>query len=173
MTLTQEVPMRGMLILVFLVAAMSVFGAAARDNASDRAAIQQVLDAHGNAWTKGDAVAAASVMTEDADWVSGGGDVIEGRPAIEAAHREWLSGGAKGSRHAHLGTPKIRFIRSDVAVVDGDSYIGGLRDERGKEMPPSFSRYTAVMVKDGGGWKVSAFRSLPQLKSKLTPADVH
>jgi hypothetical protein len=60
-----------------------------------------------------------------------------------------------------------------VAIVDGDSYMGGLHDEQGKELPPSFSRYTAVVLKDGQSWKVAAFRSLPQLKSKLTPADVH
>lgn len=157
-----------------LSAAMGITLVASRgDEASDRAAIQKVLDAHGTAWTKGDSVAAASVMTEDADWVSGGGEFYEGRAAIEAAHREWLSGGAKGTRHTHPGTPKIRFIRPDVAIVDGDSFMGGLRDENGKEMPPTFSRYCAVLVKDGGSWKVTAFRSLPQLKSKLTPADMH
>jgi len=165
--------MRGILVAAFLVGTMGIVAAPPADNASDRAAIQKVLDAHGNAWTKGDAVAAAAVMTEDADWVSGGGDVYEGRPSIEAAHREWLSSDAKGSRHAHPGQPKIRFIRQDVAIVDGDSYMSGLRDEQGKEMPPIFSRYTAVLVKNGESWKVTAFRSLPQLKSKLTPADMH
>lgn len=140
---------------------------------SGRAAIQNVLDAHGDAWTKGDAVAAASVMTEDADWVSGSGHVYEGRAEIEAAHREWLSGDAQGSRHSHPGSPKIRFIARDVAIVDGDSYTGGLRGQQGKELAPVFSRYTAVFVKDGDNWKVTAFRSLPQLKSKLTLADIH
>ena len=140
---------------------------------SDRVAIQKVLDAHGIAWTKGDAMAAAAVMTEDADWVSGSGHVYEGRAAIEAAHREWLSGDAKGTRHTHPGTPKIRFIRPDVAIVDGDSYTGDIHDAQGKELPPVFSRYTAVFVRDGGNWKVTAFRSLPQLKSKLTLADMH
>ena len=166
--------MRGMLAPAIFFGAMGFLLVASRgEETSDRAAIQKVLDAHGIAWTKGDPVAAASVMTEDADWVSGGGEFYEGRASIEAAHREWLSGEAKGSRHAHPGTPKIRFIRPDVAIVDGDSYMGSLRDENGKEMPPSFSRYTAVLVRNGGSWKVTAFRSLPQLKSKLTLADVH
>jgi uncharacterized protein (TIGR02246 family) len=123
-------------------------------------------------WTNGDAVAAAAVMTEDADWVSGGGSVYAGRTAIEAAHREWLNTDAKGSRHAHPGSPEIRFIRPDVAIVNGDSYMGGLRDEGGNELPPAFSRYTAVFVKDGKSWKVTAFRSPPRLRSKLTSADV-
>jgi uncharacterized protein (TIGR02246 family) len=166
--------MRRALAAVILVGVMGFTLVASRGGeTSDRAAIQRLLDAHGNAWTKGDAGAAASVMTDDADWVSGGGEIYEGRVAIEAAHREWLSGGAKGTRHAHPGTPKIRFIRRDVAIVDGDSYIGGRLDEQGKEMPATFSRYTAVFVKNGENWKVAAFRSLPQLKSKLTPADVH
>jgi len=166
--------MRGWLASVILAGAMgATLAASSGDETADRAAIQKVLDAHGNAWTKGDAVAAAAVMTEDADWVSGGGAVYEGRAAIEAAHREWLSGDGKGTRHAHPGTPKIRFIRRDVAIVDGDSYMGRLRDEQGKELPDILSRYMAVFVKDGGSWKVAAFRSLPQLKSKLTSADLH
>lgn len=137
----------------------------------DRSAIQAVLDAQGDAWTRGDAHAAAAVVTEDADWVSGSGHVFEGRPAIEAMHRQDLAE-AKGSRHSHPGTPKFRFIPPDVAIVDGHSYMAGLRDEQGRELPPHFSRYTAVFVKNNGVWKVTAFRSLPQLKSKLTPADV-
>ncbi len=166
--------MRTLLAAAVLMGAMAIALKASRgDEVSDRAAIQKVLDAHGHAWTKGDAAGAAAVMTEDADWVSGSGHVYEGRAAIEAAHREWLSGDAKGSRHTHPGSPKIRFIGRDVAIVDGDSYMGGLRDEQGKEMAPVFARYTAVFVKDGDNWKVTAFRSLPQLKSKLTLADIH
>ena len=64
-------------------------------------------------------------------------------------------------------------LRRDVAIVDGDSSMAGLRDEQGKELQPTFSRFTAVFVKDAESWKVAAFRSLPQLKSKLIPADLH
>src|SRR5713226_1947636 len=104
----REVPMRGLPVAVFLLGAMSIAAMTAGDDGAERTAIQAVLDAHGVAWTKGDAVAAAAVMTEDADWVSGDGSVYEGRTAIESAHREWLSGDAKGSRHGHPGKPKIR-----------------------------------------------------------------
>jgi uncharacterized protein (TIGR02246 family) len=146
---------------------------AGRDRSADKAAIQALLDAHGEAWTKGDAAAAAAVMTQDADWVGGDGGIYEGRAAIEAAHREWLSGSAKGSRHLHPGIPAIRFLRPDVALVDGDSYISGAHDDHGQELPAQTSRYTAVMVKENGQWLVAAFRSMPQLKSEIKPADVH
>jgi len=59
-----------------------------------------------------------------------------------------------------------------VAVVDGDSYVSGLHDEKGKELPVETSRYTEVMAKENGRWKVAAFRSLPQLRSTIDPAGV-
>src|SRR2546422_454765 len=90
--------------------------------------------------------------------------VVTGRRAIEAAHEEVLTGSGKGSRHSHPGTPKIRFIRHDVAIVDGDSFVGGLRDKDGKELPAQLSYYIAVFVKEDGRWLVTAFRSLPQVK---------
>jgi uncharacterized protein (TIGR02246 family) len=138
--------------------------AAQSDHSDDAKAIQAVLDAHGAAWTRGDAAAAAAVLTDDADWVSGSGKTFSGRQEIEAMHKQLLEGPAKGTRHSHPGTPKIRFITSQVAIVDGDSMMAGFHDENGKEAPPDYSRYTAVFVKKNGRWYVTAFRSLPQVK---------
>lgn len=132
--------------------------------AADRAAIKAVLDAHGAAWTRGDVAAATATLTEDADWVSGNGTVLIGRAAIAKMHREMLEGPAKGTRHSHPGVPSIRFITREVAVVDGDSYMGGFHDDQGKELPAEYSRYTAVFVKKNGKWYVTAFRSLPQVR---------
>jgi uncharacterized protein (TIGR02246 family) len=166
--------MRRVCVAILVCAALGgCSGSRARDASSaEKAAIQAVLDAHAKAWNNGDAAAAVAIMTEDADWVSGDGSVYEGRDAIEAAHRDWFAGPAKGSWHTHPGLPKFHFIRADVAIVDGDSYQSGLHDEQGKEIPAGVTRFTAVMVKEGGRWKVAAFRSLPQVKSKINAADV-
>jgi hypothetical protein len=43
------------------------------NHSADVTAIKAVLDAHGSAWTRGDSASAASVLTDDADWVSGSG----------------------------------------------------------------------------------------------------
>lgn len=155
-------------LIVLLVASpwATVIGAAANNEAAERAAIQSVLDAHGAAWTKGDARAATSILTEDADWVTGSGRVFHGRAAIEKYHEEQLSGPAKGTRHSHPGTAEIRFIRPDVAIVDGDAYVEGMRDASGKELPGETGRYTAIFVKEKGHWKVTAFRLLPQLQGQ-------
>jgi uncharacterized protein (TIGR02246 family) len=136
------------------------------DPQHERAAIQAVLDEHGTAWSRGDAKAAASVMTDDADWISGSGKVYKGRAAIEEMHRQAFAGPMKGSRHSHPGTADIRFLRPDVAVVDGDTRMENIHDENGKELPPSMGRYTAIFVKQQGRWKVAAFRMLPQLKAR-------
>jgi uncharacterized protein (TIGR02246 family) len=144
----------------FVALTAAAGGAVPADPAAERAAIQVLLDAHGAAWTRGDAAAAAAVMTEDAEWITSTGKVVRGRAAIEALHREWFAGRLKGSRHSHPGTPDIRFVRPDVALVDGDSYVGGLLDEQGRERPASISTYTAVFTKENGRWLVTAFRSL-------------
>jgi uncharacterized protein (TIGR02246 family) len=166
--------MRRVCVAVLVCAALGACsGPRVRDASSaEKAAIQAVLDAHAKAWNNGDAAAAVAMMTEDADWVSGDGSVYEGRDAIEAAHRDWLAGSAKGSWHTHPGLPKFHFIRTDVAIVDGDSYQSGLHDEQGKEIPAGVTRYTAIMVKESGRWKVAAFRSLPQVKSKINASDI-
>lgn len=85
---------RGALIAVVLTIPLSVNGSDPTEpvEAADRAAIKAVLDAHGAAWTRGDADAAAATLTDDADWVSGNGKVLVGRPAILQMHRDMLSG---------------------------------------------------------------------------------
>ena len=153
-------------ILLFGVALLLAANLPAQSNHSDDVtAIKAVLDAHGAAWTRGDASAAASVLTDDADWVSGSGKTFVGRQEIEAMHKQLLDGPAKGTRHSHPGNPNIRFVTSQVAIVDGDSMMAGFHDENGKELPADYSRYTAVFVKNNNGrWYVTAFRSLPQVK---------
>jgi uncharacterized protein (TIGR02246 family) len=158
---------RTMLLLMFATSTIA-FAQKPVNEAAEKAAIQAVLDAHGVAWTKGDAKAAAAVLTEDADWISGDGSISVGRAAIQRDHEEAFNSFARGSRHTHPGTANIRFIRPDVAIVDGDSYTTGLHGENGRALPTSVSRYTAVFVKDNGSWKVAAFRSLPHVKAQTT-----
>jgi uncharacterized protein (TIGR02246 family) len=135
---------------------------------SEQSAIQAVLNEHADAWTRGDAHAAAAVMTEDADWISGSGRIFQSRKAIEQMHRDLLEGPAHGTRHVHPGTPAIRFLTPDVAIVDGDSYVG---TSGTKPAASDFSHYTAVFTKQKGHWMVAAFRALPQVKPSITTLD--
>jgi uncharacterized protein (TIGR02246 family) len=148
-------------LLIFFVMSLGMIAAATRQESQ----IQAVFDAHADAWTRGDAHAAAAVMTDDSDWISGGGTIFTCRTAIEEMHRELLSGEAKGTRHVHPGMPSISFLRSDVAIVDGNSYVGAAGTQ---PTTSDFNFYTAVLVKEQAQWKVAAFRSLPQVKPTVT-----
>jgi len=79
-----------------VVAAIWMVMSGATSPQRERSAIQAVLDAHANAWTRGNAHAAAAVLTEDADWISGAGGIFQGREVIEQMHRELLSGTSQG-----------------------------------------------------------------------------
>src|SRR5579864_753336 len=156
--------LRNATVLLSVFVALACRALDQSDHSADVKAIRAVLDAHGEAWTRGEAVAAVATLTDDADWVGGDGQTLEGKAAILAMHEKMLAGPAKGTRHSHPGTPNIRFIRSDVAIVDGNSEMSGFRDENGKQLPAGYSRYAAVFVKQEGKWLVTAFRSLPQVK---------
>ena len=155
--------------LLLVVAAICVLiNGGLTSGESEQSAIQAVLNEHADAWTLGDAHAAAAVLTEDADWVSGSGRTFRGREAIEQMHRDLFEGPAKGTRHVHPGTPAIRFITPDVAIVDGDSYVG---TNGTKPTASDFNHYTAVFTKQKGHWKVAAFRALPQVTPSITTLD--
>ena len=142
--------MRRIWIVILLCAALgpSSEPQVRQDHPADRAAIQALLDAHGAAWTKGDAAAAAAVMTEDADWVSGSGAVYEGRPAIEAMHRRELAGMGKGSRHSHPRHTQDSVHSSRRRHCGRRQLHGWLARRTGKGIS---SHYVAVYGGDGEG----------------------
>jgi len=69
--------------LLLVVAAICVLmNGGLSSGGSEQSAIQAVLNEHADAWTRGDAHAAAAVLTEDADWVSGSGRTFEGEKRL-------------------------------------------------------------------------------------------
>ena len=129
--------LRNATVLLSVFVALACRALDQSDHSADVKAIRAVLDAHGEAWTRGEAVAAVATLTDDADWVGGDGQTLEGKAAILAMHEKMLAGPAKGTRHSHPGTPNIRFIRSDVAIVDGNSENVGIS---GREWQTTASR---------------------------------
>lgn len=115
-----------------------------------------VLGKLADAWNDGDAVAYASLFTEDADYVTFFGMNMPGRAMIESAHRSLFEGPLKGSKLVAGGVPKVRFIRPDVAIVvsGGGSSLSGGKPEPGRE-----STLTYVLVEESDGWRVASFQN--------------
>lgn len=122
-----------------------------------QAEVLAVLDKLADAWNDGDAAAYASLFTEDADYVTFFGMNMPGRAMIESAHRSLFEGPLKGSKLvAGGGEPKVRFLRTDVAIVvsGGGSSLSDDKPEPGRE-----STLTHVLVEEPGGWRVASFQN--------------
>lgn len=74
------------------------------------------------------------------------------------------------ARHARFATAlknasirvidvRVRFIRSDVALVHMNHEMSGMLDAAGAELPPHRELSLRVVVKDRGKWFVTAFQN--------------
>jgi uncharacterized protein (TIGR02246 family) len=98
----------------------------------------------------GDADGVASLYTIDSDRYTNDGRRGDGRDGVKGLYAEIFAGRVddppiKKGYHAEL---KIRFLRPDVAIVDGIS----------KRTPGRTSYFTIVVTKESGEWLISAGR---------------
>jgi hypothetical protein len=79
------------------------------------------------------------------------GEATRGRGELENKVAAELSGPFKGTDH-RLTLTSFHFVKADVAVVDGDVHLAGLRAPDGKTMPTLDAKVTGVMTKVKGRW---------------------
>jgi uncharacterized protein (TIGR02246 family) len=90
--------------------------------AADEQIIQGILEQIETAWNRYDSVSLAAAFAEDANFIQIFGGQLDGRPAIEAAHRHIFATIYRGS-HASFVLRSIRFLRPDVAVVFARAHV--------------------------------------------------
>ncbi|MEV4361808.1 SgcJ/EcaC family oxidoreductase [Nonomuraea sp. NPDC049625] len=104
-------------------------------------------------WNSGDAEGYAGLFTEDADYITFFGQHLEGRQAIEEAHRELfkldikLEGGG--------GEPLIKPLTDDVALV----IVGGGSSVNGAADPSRRSVITLTALRTAEGWRFASFQN--------------
>ncbi|MGE3818824.1 MAG: SgcJ/EcaC family oxidoreductase [Isosphaeraceae bacterium] len=120
-------------------------------SASERRAIEEVVEAFTRAFNAGDARAAAATFTEDALVVDEDGGQIEGRDAIRERLAESFAEnpGAK----IEIQTESVRFLGPDTALERGGTTI-----TTAEGVAPERSRFTAIHVKRDGRWLQSVVR---------------
>ena len=80
---------------------------------------------------------------------------MDGRPAIEAAHRHIFETIYRGS-HAAFVLRSIRFLRPDVAVVFARAHV---KFKEGNEEREIETRPTLIVVKEQEKWQIVAFQN--------------
>jgi uncharacterized protein (TIGR02246 family) len=130
---------------------------------SDTAAIVGLIQGHAAAWNERDPEAVVALLTDDAVWVTSGGEELRGPEAIKEAHVQWLAQEslAGGTTHVHPpGSITIRFLREDVAVADLEGAFRGLGAVEGQDIPVELARIFVVATKDGDTWRIAQLRNM-------------
>jgi uncharacterized protein (TIGR02246 family) len=142
-----------MLLGVTLVPMAS--GRAAEDeHAADRAAIAKAAEAFVASFQKEDATALANFWVEDGDYVDPDGLALSGRKAIADDFAQMFKD--IDGQTLRVEIHSIRFPAPDTAIEDGVTSVftadGSL---------PIRMRYTNVMVKRDGQWRLASVRETP------------
>jgi uncharacterized protein (TIGR02246 family) len=149
---------RAMCALIFLTA-LSIGRVNAEQQtgtADDSAAIKQVVARYADALNHNDAHATALIFTEDADFTDTTGTYFHGRKNIEAGLASLFKGTLRAA-HRDDTVKSIRFLTPEIAAVDNDWIVTGLKAADGSDLPVRKGIHAWVMVKQNGQWLIAVF----------------
>jgi len=133
------------------------------DDAQAEAAIRAIVAAQEKAWNAGDGRGYARDVAADASFTNIFGMVLYGHDAFEQRHAEILAGFYKGTTKSQA-VKRLRFVTPDVAVVDIDNEVRGVRAlPSGLPVPADGIVRTQLMqvfVKRDGRWLVEAYHNV-------------
>ncbi len=123
-------------------------------NAKDEGAIGDVLAQYEADWNHHDMKALAGLFTDDAEWINVVGMHWRGKADIYKAHDVYHRT-LFTKTGIHFTKIEIRAIAPDVAVaVVTEDFDASLLPD-GSTRPVSQDRFTLVLVKRGGNWKIA------------------
>lgn len=147
--------------LFVLIAGSS--GPSSTQDAGAEAAIRAIVAEQEAAWNAGDGQAFARHIAPDVSFTNLFGMVMYGAPAFTKRHMEILGSFYKGTTKQHA-VRRIRFVTSDVAIVDIDNQVRGVT-----AMPPGIAvpadgivrtQLMQVFVRRDGRWTVEAYHNV-------------
>jgi uncharacterized protein (TIGR02246 family) len=123
--------------------------AVSAQTSGDEAAIRDVVRRYVEARTAEDPAQIEALFTSDADQHTTAGEWRRGRDQVVPGT---LRSSANNPGTRRIVIESIRFVTSDVAIVDGPYEIGDGADVRRNWT-------TLVMKREGGLWRISAIRN--------------
>ncbi len=149
-------------VLFTMLALSSSPGAYAQDEQAE-APIRAIVAAQSAAWDAGDGTAYAKDLAPDASFTNLFGMVMYGAPAFAERHRQILATFYKGTTKHHA-IRRIRFVTPDVAIVDINNEVRGVKAmPAGIAVPPDGIVKTQLMevfVRRGGRWWIEAYHNV-------------
>ena len=154
--------MRGVSWILIALAASFSLPVRGQDTAAEEQ-IRAIVAAQAAAWDAGDAAAYAMDVAADVSFTNLFGMVMYGAPAFTERHSRILATFYKGTTKHHE-IRRIRFVTPDVAIVDIDNEVRGVKSmPAGIVVPPDGVVRTQLMevfVRHGDRWKIEAYHNV-------------
>lgn len=125
---------------------------------SDLSELAQFVKVYEETWNTHDAQLLAGLFTEDSDMLVGIGPRLSGRSAVGRWWEIYFSRIDRG-RFLEISIDSVRFLGSDVALLNVDTTTGGEHAETSEMLPTRLARGTWVVVRRHGDWQISALRA--------------
>jgi uncharacterized protein (TIGR02246 family) len=132
-------------------------------NPDGESAIRKIVAEQESAWNAGDGKGYASQVAPDVSFTNIFGMVMYGHEAFEKRHSEILASFYKGTTKSQV-VRRIRFVTPDVAIVDIDNEVRGVRSMPGGLAVPKDgivkTQLMQIFVKRDGRWWVEAYHNV-------------
>ena len=126
-------------------------------------AIRAIVAAQASAWNAGDGKGYAADVAPEVSFTNLFGMVIYGHDAFERRHGEILATFYKGTSKSHV-IRRIRFVTADVAIVDIDNEVSGVRSMPGGIAVPKDgvvkTQLMEIFVRRNDRWWVEAYHNV-------------
>ena len=157
-------PLKHFILPVMLLAA-SVVNADNRDQ--DRDALHGLIDSLAACWNRADAQGLSMLWQADGDIIVPDGSWVKGRIQIENFYagvfaREY------GASRAIVTIGQLRFLSTDVALIDGQFIVRRVLYTNNQELPPERGFFSIIARRASGRWLIVAVREMEPLLSSNT-----
>ena len=151
---------QSLLAVLFTLAALAPLP---QTGARAESEIRRIIADQVTAWNAGDGARYAEAVSPDVSFTNIFGMVMYGRAAFVARHIEILSTFYKGTTKVQA-IRRIRFLTTDVAVVDIDNEVSGVKSLPGGLRVPADgvvkTQLMEVFVRRDGGWQMEAYHNV-------------
>ena len=144
-------------ILPLMLVAASAVNADNRD--PDREAIDGLIDSLVACWDRADAQGLSMLWKADGDIIVPDGSLLKGRNQIENFYSGAFAGGY-GASTAIATIGQLRFLSTDLALVDGQFVVRRVLSANNQELPPERGFFSIIAQRVSGRWLIVAVREM-------------
>ena len=147
--------MRNSLVVTLAACSFLVQVTASVAQSSDEQSIKAIEQIWDDGWNRHDAKMMASVLADDADFVTVGGRKFKGRAAFQAYMEQTQKAQFAASTRRTIET-NVRFVTPEIGIVHARASISGDKNQDGSTRQPREVQMTRIVIKRDGRWLVAA-----------------